>query len=690
MSKTKKKNVNFFVRMGTKIGYMVVAAVVIPIVILIYISNQRTSESMEDTYMSYAKNLAEEAATGVDFSIAFGEGTYGRYAQNMAEEVAIGVQLISNLGHQADMETLEKILGTLKLDGVESAYAYMVDTKGTMLYHPDKAKVGNSVENAAVKGIVEKLQAGEKVENGYTFYEYKDSYKLAGYALIGNQAIVIVTADYDEFMSIDYDMLIGKIEISGVEGSYAYMVDSKGTMVYHKDSEKIGQPVENSAVKSIVADLEAGKELSSGSIIYNYKGSKKVAGYALTAKKNIIVVTADYDTFLEPVNDQSKSQIILGSVMVVIFVIIGVVAVTIMMRAFSRIIPEIRNVAELNFTASKKNVRLGKRSDEIGLIAREISAMKESLRDIVGKITEAGDKIVSNVTNLEQSSIRVQEMCTDNSATSEELAAGMQETSATTSNIEENINEMKGVADDIVVMTNNGAEVSNEVMQRATMLRTTTEKATKSTKEIYSSVKVKSDAAIKASEAVNKINELTDTVMDISSQTGLLALNASIEAARAGEAGRGFAVVATEISSLATQTSTAVSDINDIIVEVNSSVKSMAECLREIIGFLEKEVMSDYENFDKVSIQYQSDANSFRTSMSNIKNEITNLYERLEDVNEAITAINCTVGESANGVSDIAGKTTDMVEETTITADMVDDCKNCVMELNEIMKKFEL
>ena len=86
-----------------------------------------------------------------------------------------------------------------------------------MLWHPTTEKIGNSVENAAVKGIVADLQAGKTVENGSIFYEYKDALKLAGYAFTKDGNIMIVTADYDEFMKIDYDTLLGNITIDSVD-----------------------------------------------------------------------------------------------------------------------------------------------------------------------------------------------------------------------------------------------------------------------------------------------------------------------------------------------------------------------------------------------------------------------------------------------------------------------------------------
>lgn len=685
----KVEKIHFTSKMSTKIAALIVLVVLIPIILMITIAVKNTTGTLESIYRSYAQNLAEEAVQGIDFAIELGETTYGNYAMDMAEEIAKSVDL--QIGSRtADYNQLAKILDGVTIENVEGSYAYVVSDDGTMLYHPTKDKVGKSVENAAVKGIVEELKAGKTLENGFTIYEYKDAMKLAGYAFTKQGDIVIVTADYDAFMRVDYDSLIGKIEINGVAGSYAYMVSPDGTMLYHKDSEKIGKSVENAAVKGIVSKLQAGETVENGAVVYEYKGEDKLAGYAFASNGNIVVVTADYKTFIAPITKQRNWMVLLGAIMLVVFGIAGVIFASKLMKALELVIPSIKNTADLNFTYDQKNEKLCKRVDEIGLIAREIKRMQLSLGSIVNDIHSASQHIDKNVEELQDISKRVNEMCTVNSETSETLAAGMEETAATTMSITSNIGDMKDGAKDIERMTIDGADQSNDVRKRASELRESTEKATKSTMDIYTTVKERSGVAMEAAKSVQKINDLTNTVMGISSQTSLLALNASIEAARAGEAGRGFAVVATEISSLAVQTTDAVSSINTIVEEVNVAVGNMTACLKETMEFLETTVLKDYDNFGAVSVQYQQDADSFKDTMDGIKKGIVELNDTLEVIMESINGISDTMAEASSGVSDIAGKTMDMAHETDSTAHQVENCKQQVADLNEIVSKFTL
>jgi methyl-accepting chemotaxis protein len=249
---------------------------------------------------------------------------------------------------------------------------------------------------------------------------------------------------------------------------------------------------------------------------------------------------------------------------------------------------------------------------------------------------------------------------------------------------------MKTGAEDIQALSEAGDAMSREVMERAAGLREKTVEAATRTREKYESVRLRSDKAIEDSKAVEKINALTEAIMAISSQTGLLALNASIEAARAGEAGRGFAVVATEIGNLATQTSQAVTNISGIVEEVNGAVGQLADCLTQTTSFLETNVLSDYEEFGKVSVQYREDADTFGSSMNEIRASVGNLTRDIEKIAGAISGIDSNVTDTSNGVVDIANRTTEMASESLTSVDKVNECRDAVSDLNDIINRFSL
>lgn len=490
--------------------------------------------------------------------------------------------------------------------------------------------------------------------------------------------------------SEEYGHFLKDVEISGIEDSYAYIAGIDGKIIWHPDQAMIGRPVPSETIASVIKEANFGGLRDSGYTEETINGQKTLSGYAFTQRSGIVVISGNLLNMISPAFKMRNKLIVIAIATTASLIIVTAIISIIMFQGLSTIVPVIDKTADLDFSSSKEVERLTKRKDEVGAIARSLVKMQTSLQDVVESINNAGISVDTNVDELKSTIENVEHICQDNSATTQELAAGMQETAATTTLISRTVENVKTNAENIECLADEGNEMSLQVLERARKLAEVTEKAGRDTIDIFETVKKKTVNALDASDAVTKINDLTETIMTISSQTRLLSLNASIEAARAGEEGKGFAVVASEISSLATQTEEAIKNINDTVEEVNDAVALLSDCLEEMTEFLEKKVFNDYKEFGKVSDQYRNDADVFGDSMNTIKNSIVALNLEIDNIVNAITGIDGNITDASSGVTNIAEKTSDMAEEATGSNEKVLQCKAAVSKLKGIISKIKL
>lgn len=490
-------------------------------------------------------------------------------------------------------------------------------------------------------------------------------------------------------MSVRLEFILNSVGIDGMKSSEACLVDTDGTYLYCRDRSKIGTVIEgNSVIQGVLDTLNTEGIITTADVKEcTVDGEEKYLAYICTVNNWVLFVQADRAEVMEPINTMSMYSIIVGIILVAVIILIGYVITSVITKPIRPLTKVIHSISEFDLSMQEN---MPKTRDEIGNMGLAVVDMREKLAAIVAKLSAIAEKLLNSSEELSEISREVNMASTDNSATTEELAAGMQETSASSESINESVVDMQDNVINVTGKIKEGTRMTYDIMEKSEKLASQSEKANQNTMQMYDAIRKVSKDAIEKASAVDKINELSGTIQEIAEETTLLSLNASIEAARAGENGRGFAVVADQIGKLAEQSSSTATDIIDIVEQVNESVQTLMDCLKQTLEFLGTEVTRDYSDFLVSGKEYKTAAEQIQSFMIEAEKEAEELEKGITVITEALGGINTTINESAEGVSDIAGKTTDVVNYTENLYEMTKECRELSKQLNEITSGFKM
>jgi methyl-accepting chemotaxis protein len=453
------------------------------------------------------------------------------------------------------------------------------------------------------------------------------------------------------------------------KNDYYFGFETSGVYFLHGGNQAVeGQnklDLKDTNGKFLVKDLIAAAQTGGGFVEYWFPragqqtSEPKISYAALFAPWNWVIGTGIYFDDVE--REYKQAATLLGGIsfgLVVLLSLIGWRVGGSVLRQLGgepNIAADImRRVASGDLTASVGNAP---KDSLLGAL----DDMVKSLRDLMSQLTANANQLVSNAEQIKHASAEVSKAADHQTDATSSMAAAIEQLTVSSNHISDS-------ARDTEADSRNAMALSAEGAQRVGQ-------ATMAIQKIATTVTDASGRIRALEERAKQVSSIANVIKDIAGQTNLLALNAAIEAARAGEQGRGFAVVADEVRKLAERTSSATTEIEQMILGIQSDTVGAVEAMSAALPEVEH------------GVQLASHASE---SLRGIEEGAGRTLDRIGEVASATREQSVASTSIAQRVEEIA----QMVEETTITirgtADAADHLEHIAQELKQQVGRFKL